>query len=168
MHVKWSEHQRGRSSQQRKREAEQYVFNLLPNDQSKVQWSRLKEQAQRDGVSSATVSSHLKELRRSGFVTRTVDGSSYPTRVYYSKTTSVLRPKGDPEKEIARLHRSGSNLERYIGIGTSFEISQLLQVILSSILTALAIEKEYYSWGFTVTQKENQTWSMLTSSHSRI
>jgi len=75
----------GKSPESRERHAEEIIYGSLPDDGSEVQWSRLKQMAGERGISSATLSKHLKDGVKIGMIGRRVDDSTYPPNVYYHK-----------------------------------------------------------------------------------
>lgn len=78
----------GLSPEGREREARQKILSLLPEDQE-VSWQFLAEEAEKQGISKATLSKHLKRFVEIGFVKRRVDVSTYPPRTYYRKIKDV-------------------------------------------------------------------------------
>jgi len=77
----------GKTPESRERYAKQTIYGALPDDGSEAQWSRLKEVAKEKGISSATLSKHLKHGVKIGMIGRRVDESNYPPNVYYRKTS---------------------------------------------------------------------------------
>jgi len=61
------------------------VLKLLPADGKPVRWQELLTKAKSIGMSSATLSKHLKQLVHAGMIARGVDSRSYPPRVLYHR-----------------------------------------------------------------------------------
>jgi len=91
----------GRGSRERRQLASAAVLGLLPPDESELGWSELKERAEKEGLSSATLRAHLRKFLSLGLVRRRMDPSTYPPRVYYSRRGSLLFPQRFDEQ--ARL-----------------------------------------------------------------
>lgn len=81
-----------KSPRKRKQLAAAAVLDLLPTDGSEVGWSKLKETAEKGGMSSATLRVHLKSFVRLGLMQRRMDPSTYPPRVYYRLAIPRLFP----------------------------------------------------------------------------
>jgi len=75
----------GKSPDSRERYAERVIYEILTEYGSEVQWSQLKETAKERGISSTTLSKHLKHGVDIGMIGRRVDESTYPPNVYYYK-----------------------------------------------------------------------------------
>jgi DNA-binding HxlR family transcriptional regulator len=75
----------GKSSTHRREYAAALIYQLLPADGSKISFSELKRRAKEKGLSSATLSQHLKTLVEEGQVLRDVDASTRPPSVRYSR-----------------------------------------------------------------------------------
>lgn len=81
----------GHSPESRERVAQREIYDLLPKDGSEIQWSKLKQAAEKRGISSATLSKHLKSGVKIGVIRRRVDESTYPPKVYYRHNPPKLR-----------------------------------------------------------------------------
>lgn len=68
------------------------VLSLLPADPTPVRWQDLLTKAKGIGMSSATLSKHLKQFVRVGMVRREVDSTSYPPKVVYRRIPHPIRP----------------------------------------------------------------------------
>ena len=68
------------------------VLSLLPADPTPVRWQDLLAKARSIGMSSATLSKHLKQFVRVGMVRREVDSTSYPPGVVYRRIPHPIRP----------------------------------------------------------------------------
>ena len=116
-----------KSSEERKRLAAELVYNLLPRDGSEIQWSALKKEVRKKNVSTATLSTHLKEYTMRGSVKRRVDASLYPPRVYYSRIPMPETALGVGEstylaeatdfhfqEKLDKIHSLGIDLDKYV------------------------------------------------------
>jgi DNA-binding transcriptional ArsR family regulator len=72
----------GISPEDRKRKVEEKIIGVI-TDKGWITWSELYRLLEKEGVSRATLTRHLKNLVEIGVVERRVDTSSYPPKVYY-------------------------------------------------------------------------------------
>jgi len=75
----------GMGSKHRREHAAALIYELLPADGSSISFSDLKRRAEEKGLSSATLSQHLKRLVEGGQVVREVDVSAKPPAVRYTR-----------------------------------------------------------------------------------
>jgi hypothetical protein len=130
----------GESPRDREQHAKSTVINLLSANGTELQWSKLKEKAESSGISSTTLSKHLKEAVRLGTVSRRVDASTYPPRVLYSRRDQYLFPTKFNEQD--RLLRELSLVEEILagarkGPGTPGLYEQTLNVNLAFMKASL-------------------------------
>jgi len=78
----------GLGPEEREKKAAQEILSLLP-DKGEVSWQFLAKEAEKRGISKATLSKHLKRFVDLNLVSRRVDISTYPPRTYYRKTIDV-------------------------------------------------------------------------------
>lgn len=78
------------------------VYELLTPAGAELQWTQLKQKAAAQGISTSTLSLHLKTLIDLGMVNRRVDNSTYPPSVFYSRQDPYLFPMKFAEQ--ARLY----------------------------------------------------------------
>jgi DNA-binding transcriptional ArsR family regulator len=124
------------------------VLSLLPSDPTPVRWQDLLAKARSIGMSSATLSKHLKQFVRLGMVTREVDSTSYPPKVLYRRIPHpISRPEANFPVEkmdsvwltihmIPALSRMLSGLENRAEAETSFD--RILKYNLSRLAAYLA------------------------------
>jgi len=105
------------STRARRREAAAKIRELLPEDGSESGWGDLEKRAVSAGISSATLSFHLKRLGRLGLVRRRVDASTYPPRTYYSLAVK----RSQPPPELTSLQNQQRWLESSVKVGTATE-----------------------------------------------
>lgn len=92
----------GKSPKQRKRDATQLVYGLLPADGSPARFSELRRKAREQGLSTATLSRRLREHVEKGRVAREVDDSTRPPAVRYRRVIRTgLEAKGGRLEELA-------------------------------------------------------------------
>jgi DNA-binding transcriptional ArsR family regulator len=68
------------------------VLSLLPADPTRLRWQDLLAKAKTIGMSSATLSKHLKKFVELGLVRREVDATSYPPAVTYRRAPHPVQP----------------------------------------------------------------------------
>lgn len=105
----------GTSPLQRRRDAMQRVYELLPVDGSRITFSNLKRLATEEGLSSATLSRHLKELVGKGVVAREVDPSSRPPAVRYKLVRRGPEKGAEDILDRFLLDAGSLDLERMAG-----------------------------------------------------
>jgi len=83
----------GRSPSEAEAEAEKKVLNMLPQDGTRVGWSKLERQAEDMGMSLRTLRKHLDRFQEARVVARAVDTEARPPRVYYQLLTPEIFSK---------------------------------------------------------------------------
>jgi DNA-binding HxlR family transcriptional regulator len=81
----------GYSPGKREEIARREIYALIPKD-SEIQWKELRKLAKQKGISSATLSRHLKKGVKDDVIQRRVDESTYPPKVYYRYNVNALSP----------------------------------------------------------------------------
>jgi len=141
-----------KSAQDRKRAASEAIFGLLPIDGSELQWSKLKEHASTQGISSATLASHLKQLVKAGLAKRRVDPSAYPPRVYYSRKAYGARQvdlaSTRQARRLAKLHEMGLDVEKYVWANVKNTLAALVGDIPVAFREALDITDALDAWRY--------------------
>jgi DNA-binding transcriptional ArsR family regulator len=93
----------GVSPEDRKRKVEEKIIGVII-DKGWITWSELYRLLEKEGVSRATLTKHLKSLVEIGAVERRVDTSSYPPKVYYRYSfKSPTRFSEDPFKKLLSM-----------------------------------------------------------------
>ena len=93
----------GISPEDRKRKMEEKILGLM-GGRGWITWSELYRLLEKEGVSRATLTKHLKSLVEIGVVERRVDTSSYPPKVYYRYSfKSPTRFSEDPFKKLLSM-----------------------------------------------------------------
>jgi len=80
----------GRSPSEAEAEARKKVLNMLPQDGTRVGWSKLEKQAEDIGMSLRTLRKHLDRCQQARVVARIVDTEARPPRVYYQLLTPEI------------------------------------------------------------------------------
>jgi DNA-binding transcriptional ArsR family regulator len=106
----------GRSPSETEAEAAKKVLNMLPQDGTRLGWSKLEKQAEDTGMSLRTLRKHLDRCQQAGVMARSVDTEARPPRVYYQLLTpeifsGVIDSLLIMEQDIARFRAQISKIK---------------------------------------------------------
>jgi len=132
----------GLGPEEREKKAAQEILSLFP-ETGEVSWQFLAKEAEKRGISKATLSKHLKRFVNLNLVSRRVDTSTYPPRTYYQKTfdePSFLKEAEIFEKAMMLILDVNIPLDKKIPI-ISFHVA-CLDVLFSSCLFIPPLKRE--------------------------
>jgi DNA-binding HxlR family transcriptional regulator len=81
------------------------IYNLLPEDGSRIQYKELRERAAKGSMGFDTLHRHLPELERDMLVLREVDSTTRPPTVWYRRAIDAFFPLGREFYEHVVLDR---------------------------------------------------------------
>ena len=140
--------------EERKRQASQIIFSMLPEDMSEVTWSQLEEKAAKERMSTTTLSAHLKDFKKKRLVDRRVDTSVHPPRVYYRRTYDYEQQYLLLEKGLASVKEQGIDIDEFVIARTKALFGWMMFLLISmTIEKAVGISKASREWknkGFTL------------------
>jgi DNA-binding transcriptional ArsR family regulator len=130
----------GRPTYKEEQRIKDKIFSLLPKDGGEIQWSTLKEEASKLGMSPSTLSTHLKSLEHK-VIKRRVDATKHPPGVFYSRIRISSSPIDKilliPQNKLARLLESDTNIDELLNAVTVYVMGELtlsMPLILAYVL----------------------------------